>query len=104
MENAVTTVISLLFMFGGHEYPIDEVLRIRADICSPAPVIIAILGVDLLVILMFRLHVLRLCDIARELLIGTPVDAYQLVVTVTDSYLGHGSLDNCGLIIIRVQY
>ena len=47
---------------------------------------------------------LRLCDVAREFLVGTPVDAYQLVVPVADPYLGHGSLDNCGLVIIRVQY
>ena len=31
-------------------------------------------------------------------------ESYQLVVTVADPYLGHCSLDNCRLVIIRVQY
>ena len=70
----------------------------------PTPVISTIPGVYFLIILVLQLHMLRFCDVFREILVGSPVGADQLVVPVADTDFRHGSLQDCWLPIVRVYY
>ena len=104
MENAVTAVIGLFFMLRSKQYSLDQPRCVRTDAGSPATVIVTIFGIDLFVIKMLRLHVFRIGDVFRKILIGSPVRADQPVVLVTNADLTHCGLQNCGLVVMRVQY
>ena len=104
MKNSRTTVISLFLMPCRTKNLINQLFCVFSVGRCPPTIISAITGIYFFVIEMFRLHMTVVCDVFRKILIGTSVFTDEPVITVTDYYLCRGSLYNCRLSTICVQY
>lgn len=66
VENAGTGVVRLLFMFGSFQHPVDYLSHMGFYCGCPAPVVIAVFGVDFFIVKVFRFHMLIIRNILWE--------------------------------------
>lgn len=66
MQDFCTSVIGLFFVLGGFEQPVDEFRHVWSKDRCPSPVIGTILGVDFLIVKVFRSHVTVFSNVARK--------------------------------------
>ena len=66
VEDAGTGVVSLFFMFESLQHPVDYLSHMGPYCGCPAPVVIAVFGVDFFIVKVFRFHMLIIRNILGE--------------------------------------
>ena len=104
MEYTGTAVVCLFLMFGTAEYPVNKSYhRFSIDRCPPS-IISSVMCIYFFVIQVFWWHMTVICNVKRKITIRSRMSADQPVILVADPYLRHGSLKNCRLPLIGIQY
>ena len=104
MEYTGTAVVCLFLVFGTAEYPVNTSYhRFSIDRCPPS-VISSVMCIHFFVIQVFWWHMTVICNVKRKITIRSRMSADQPAILVADPYLRHGSLKNCRLPLISIQY